>query len=89
MRLYYIAFLFLAILAVIFGAPVACTAPRSATKALVEAGYSDVKITGFRYFSCDKDDWFHTGFSAKGPTGVPVTGTVCAGFLKGNTIRLD
>ena len=67
----------------------ACTAPDSATKALRAAGYTDIVITGHRFFMCGDRDTFSTGFKAKGPTGVFVTGAVCSGLLKGNTIRLD
>lgn len=60
-----------------------------ATRALDSAGYSQIQITGFRFFGCGEDDNFRTGFAAVGPTGKPVTGVVCGGFLKGSTIRLD
>jgi len=67
----------------------ACTAPDTATSALDGAGYTDIQITGWRAFSCSKDDTFSTGFRAKGPTGKSVTGVVCSGLLKGATIRTD
>lgn len=60
-----------------------------ANRALDSAGYSQIQITGFRFFGCGEDDNFRTGFAAVGPTGKPVTGVVCGGFLKGSTIRLD
>ena len=67
-----------------------CTNPESATKVLQDAGYSDVKMTGYAWFACSKDDTFHTGFTAKGPSGRPVKGVVCEGLLfKSSTIRLD
>ena len=68
---------------------VGCTSPESAKKTLNQAGYSDIKITGYNFMACSKDDTFHTGFRAKGPTSIEVSGTVCAGFMKGSTIRLD
>jgi len=66
-----------------------CTSSDGATRALDSAGYSQIQITGFRFFGCGEDDNFRTGFAAVGPTGKPVTGVVCGGFLKGSTIRLD
>lgn len=67
----------------------ACSDSDTATKALRGAGYTQVQITGYRFFTCGERDSFHTGFSALGPTGVPVKGTVCSGWLKGATIRMD
>lgn len=66
-----------------------CTSSDGATRALDSAGYSQIQITGFRFFGCGEDDNFRTGFAAVGPTGKSVTGVVCGGFLKGSTIRLD
>lgn len=66
-----------------------CTNSSSAIKALEGAGYTNIEITGFRFFGCSEDDSFRTGFSSTGPTGKPVTGVVCGGLLKGSTIRLD
>lgn len=67
----------------------ACSDSDTATKALRGAGYTQVQITGYRFFACGERDSFHTGFAALGPTGVPVKGTVCSGWLKGATIRMD
>lgn len=68
----------------------ACTNEDGATKALHGAGYTEVHLTGYRWLMCGKDDTYATGFEAKGPTGVKVTGVVCAGLMfKGSTIRLD
>ena len=66
-----------------------CTSADSATRALESAGYSQIKITGYQFFGCSEDDSFHTGFTAVGPTGKPVSGVVCGGLLKGSTIRTD
>jgi hypothetical protein len=61
-----------------------------AKRILQESGYSSIAITGYRWFTCDKNDYFHTGFSAVGPSGRRVTGTVCKGMVfKSSTIRLD
>ena len=66
-----------------------CTRPDQARRTLGAAGYEKVEITGYRFFGCSKEDTFHTGFKAVSPTGVPVSGIVCSGFLKGGTIRFD
>lgn len=60
-----------------------------AERQLLEAGYSQVDVSGWNVFACSEDDVFRIGFKALGPTGKPVSGTVCSGFLKGATIRLD
>lgn len=67
-----------------------CSDSETATKALRGAGYSDIQITGYSWFSCGKDDTFSTGFKAKGPTGVYVEGAVCSSwFMKNSTIRTE
>lgn len=67
-----------------------CTDSNHATKVLQQAGYTNIQITGYNWMACSEDDLYHTGFAATGPTGVAVTGTVCAGLLfKGSTIRMD
>jgi len=77
------AFLVLALLA-------GCTNESGATRALQGAGYTHIKLTGYRWLSCGKDDTYADGFEAIGPTGGKVSGTVCAGLMfKGSTIRLD
>lgn len=66
----------------------ACSDSDTAVKALKGAGYSDIRTTGYSWFSCGKDDTFSTGFVAKGPTGVEVKGAVCSTLItKGATIR--
>lgn len=66
-----------------------CTSEPEAVRALDGAGYTDVRITGWKPLKCDDRDTFSTGFVAVGPTGKNVSGSVCSGFLKGATIRLD
>lgn len=67
-----------------------CSDADVATKALRGAGYTDIKTTGYSWFACGRDDSFATGFIAKGPTGVPVTGAVCSSLLiKNATIRTN
>lgn len=68
---------------------VGCTSESDATRALAGVGYRDVQITGYRWWGCCKDDQFHTGFAATGPTGQRVSGVVCSGWMKGSTIRMD
>jgi hypothetical protein len=66
-----------------------CSDAPTAKRALEGAGYTDITITGWNMFGCDKHDTFSTGFVAKGPTGVRVSGVVCSGLLKGATIRTN
>lgn len=53
---------------------------------LAAAGYTDVKLDGFRFLDCP--DLFGMGFEAKGPTGQPAKGAVCRGIFTGSSIRL-
>lgn len=77
------------LMALIAVAAMGCTAPDKTVQVLRSAGYTDIVTTGYEVFGCGKDDAFHTGFTAKGPTGVPVSGVVCSGMLKGSTIRIN
>lgn len=66
----------------------ACTNPPDAQKALDDLGFTEIQITGYNFFACSDDDFYHTGFSAKNPQGKTVTGTVCSGILfKNSTVR--
>jgi len=76
-------FLILIVVATLAG----CTSSNDAEKALKGAGYTDIQIGGYAVFGCSEDDQFHTKFTAKGPSGVPVEGVVCSGWFKGATIR--
>ncbi|MDM8356646.1 hypothetical protein [Pandoraea communis] len=68
----------------------ACTDSDTARRALHGAGYTDIRIDGYSFYGCGDNDDYSTAFTAKGPTGVPVSGAVCSGFLsKSATIRLD
>ena len=68
----------------------ACTDSTEATRILKSNGYSNIQITGYDFFTCSEDDFYHTGFRAVGPTGLPVRGTVCSGFIfKNSTIRFN
>lgn len=66
-----------------------CHDDDSAKKILTNSNFKEIKITGYRFFGCDKSDLFHTGFEAINQNNVKVTGVVCKGFLKGSTIRFD
>ena len=65
-----------------------CTNAGDAKKALSSSGFTDIRITGYSFFSCSRDDFYHTGFSAKNVNGQRVEGTVCSGILfKNSTVR--
>ena len=64
-----------------------CTDKESTERALKAQGFSDVKIKGYSYFGCSRDDAFHTEFSAINPKGEKVEGVACSGILKNTTIR--
>ncbi len=63
--------------------------PQTARRILESLGYRQVRITGVHPFSCSDDDVFRTGFAALSMAAKPVKGTVCQGWFKGATIRLD
>lgn len=68
----------------------ACTDPDNATKVLENNGYTDIQMTGYSWFGCSEDDFFHTGFKAHSPANKTVEGAVCSGmFFKNSTIRFD
>jgi hypothetical protein len=66
-----------------------CTHESTARRVLEDNGYTDIKITGYRFMMCGKDDSFSTGFEATSPAKKRVTGAVCEGWTKGATIRFD
>ena len=67
-----------------------CTDADNAVRVLDANGYEQIQITGYNWFGCSKDDFQHTGFTAVGPTGKKVEGTVCSGLLfKNSTIRFE
>lgn len=70
--------------------PASCTDEDSSRMALKGAGYADIQFTGYEFFSCGERDQYHTGFTAKDPTGSRVRGVVCCGLLfKACTIRFE
>ena len=79
----------LAIAAIVATMCISCTSESDARKALRASGFTEIEITGHKFFVCDEKDTFSTGFCAKNPRGVRVCGVVCSGWLKGGTIRFD
>lgn len=67
-----------------------CTNENDAVRILSENGYKDIQMTGYKFFACSQEDFYHTGFQATSPSGRSVSGTVCAGVLfKNSTIRFE
>lgn len=67
-----------------------CLTDNKEAKRILEAeGYTEIRFTGYNCFACSQDDMYATGFVAKTMAGKQVKGTVCGGFLKGHTIRID
>lgn len=67
---------------------IGCTNKEDANRALSNEGFSDVLITGYSFFACNRYDFYHTGFTAKNKDGKEVSGVVCSGLLfKNATIR--
>lgn len=65
-----------------------CTSENDAMRALQADGYKDIRLTGYDWFACSKDDTFHTGFTATNRDGKKVSGVVCSGLIfKSATIR--
>jgi hypothetical protein len=64
-----------------------CTDADKAYQVLSDNGYSQIKIGDYAPFMCGQDDMYHTQFSAVAPGGHYVEGVVCAGIMKGATIR--
>lgn len=65
-----------------------CSSSNDANKALKALGFTDIQTTGYKWFACSDDDWYHTGFIAKNPQGTEVSGVVCSGFFfKNSTVR--
>jgi hypothetical protein len=75
---------------IFFAGPIFGVDRKGATEVLEAQGYTQVQITGYRWFIGDKGDFYHTGFKAKSPNGTPISGAVTKGLLfKGATIRFD
>jgi hypothetical protein len=81
----FIKIVMIGLVAIMFSA---CTNKSDAERALKAEGFSDIEVTGYDFFACSEDDFYHTGFRAKNSKGQVVTGTVCSGLLfKNATIR--
>jgi hypothetical protein len=65
----------------------ACTDDNKTVHTLNDAGYSNIHTTGYTFFGCGEQDYYHTTFTALNPAGKNVSGIVCCGILKGCTIR--
>lgn len=69
---------------------ISCTNSENAFKFLSNEGYTEIEMTGYKWFSCSNDDCFRTGFKARNMNGKVVEGTVCEGLVfKGKTLRFD
>lgn len=68
---------------------IACTDPSGAKRAVEANGLTDVQIGGYSGWGCSNDDTYHTKFTAKNVQGKTVSGVVCGGMLKRNTVRFD
>ncbi len=64
-----------------------CTDTPKSTKLLKSQGYTKIYITGYPAVGCGEYDFWKTGFTAISPSGKRVTGIVCEGVTKGQTIR--
>jgi hypothetical protein len=66
---------------------IGCTNEKEARRVLDMEGVTQASMTGYSWFTCSKDDFYHTGFTGT-RNGKQVTGTVCSGFwLRGSTVR--
>tara|TARA_Y100000310_G_scaffold9871_1_gene10580 strand:+ start:504 stop:761 length:258 start_codon:yes stop_codon:yes gene_type:complete len=67
-----------------------CTDTDSSQRALRSLGFTNIQWTGYDFFGCSEDDFFHTGFTATNGNKKRVTGTVCCGLLfKNCTVRFE
>jgi len=68
----------------------ACTDKEGAIRAIENEGMHTISVGGYAWFSCEKSDNYRTKFKAySSDSSRIVTGCVCAGVLKGSTIRFD
>ena len=69
--------------------PVFGTDPEGATRVLSAQGFTNIKITGYKWFNGTRE-YYNTGFIATAPNGAKVKGSVSKGFwFKGSTVRMD
>lgn len=70
-------------------APVIAVDVEGATRVLQANGFTNIKITGYKWFN-GNHDYYNTAFEATSVNGTRVSGNVSRGILfKGSTIRLD
>ena len=66
-----------------------CSNPEETTMFLHSQGFTKIKTTGYKPFTCGKDDLYVTGFTAKDTDYSDVSGTVCDGWVSGKHIEFD
>lgn len=64
----------------------AVTDEPTALRILTDDGVAGVVFTGYEAWTCGDGDWYHTGFRGT-KNGRPVSGVVCGGINKANTVR--
>lgn len=62
--------------------------PQDVTRILTQDGITNIKLGGYGWFDCGRDDYFSSTFTGV-KNGQPVSGVVCKGGLKDYTIRYD
>jgi hypothetical protein len=77
------------VLVLVFFSTGGCTDERGTTELLTLEGYTDIQVTGYRWFACGRDDIAATGFVATNANRQRVRGVVCRGFMKAKTLRID
>lgn len=76
------------LLLILCGALFGCSNSYEAKKALSAMGFTEIRTDGYKWFACSDDDFYHTKFTAKNPSGQVVSGVVCTGFFfKSSTVR--
>lgn len=69
--------------------PAACVDDAGTRRVLTQQGYTNIHITGFRWFGRSRGDVYSTGFEATSPNGNFISGYVTSGWWKGYTIRFN
>lgn len=87
---YYFGILVIVLILFIILAPKACTNESKTTEVLINSGLHPIEVGGYAWFQCGDKDIFATKFKAYSSDSTKiVTGCVCSGLFKGNTIRYD
>lgn len=66
----------------------ACTDADGALRTAENYGLTNVRVTGYSFWGCGRDDGWRTEITATNSQGRSVRGVVCSGIFKGNTLRL-